>query len=181
MGKPSQLRRRIQRENYVGAASNWSISIYLMWEHLKLKSIHFFQSCFQCLSNLSGCLKSKCVVYHLFTFTTSYLFVLKIVGQEEMLVWYSGRILFLCTTFVLIIMTSKHFWLHQCIWLQTYLCSQSSCDHIWWFQWLQLAIHHRYVILIWCHVLWSSQKCLEVMIISPNVMHKSSVRPLYNI
>ena len=130
MGKPSQLRRRIQRENYVGAASNWSISIYLMWEHLKLKSIHFFQSCFQCLSNLSGCLKSKCVVYHLFTFTTSYLFVLKIVGQEEMLLWYSGRILFLCTTFVLIIMTSKHFWLHQCIWLQTYLCSQSFCDHI---------------------------------------------------
>ena len=44
------------------------------------------------------------------------------------------------------------------------LCSQSFCDHIQWFQWLQLAMHHRYVV--WCHMPWSSQKCLGVMIIS---------------
>ena len=59
------------------------------------------------------------------------------------------------------------------------MCSQSSCDHIQWFQWLQLAIHHGYVTLVWCHMHWSSQKCLELMIISTNVMYKSSLRPLY--
>ena len=111
-------------------------------------------------------------------------------------------------TFLLIIMTSKHFWLLQSIWHQTRvtylwciancshwnhcmwsqelwehkflvlkkvllfyrsmlrLSSQRSCDHIQWFQWLQVVKHHRYVTLVWCHVLWSSQKCLEVMIIS---------------
>ena len=52
------------------------------------------------------------------------------------------------------------------------LSSQRSCDHIQWFQWLQVVIHHRYVTLVWCYIHWSSQKCLEVM-------HKKSVRPLY--
>ena len=111
-------------------------------------------------------------------------------------------------TLVLIIMTSKPFWLLQspwhhirvtylwciancshwnhCIWSQELwehkflvlkkvllfyrsmlrLSSQRSCDHLQWFQWLQVVKHHRYVTLFWCHVLWSIQKCLEVMIIS---------------
>ena len=46
------------------------------------------------------------------------------------------------------------------------LSSQKSCDHLQWFQWLQLLKHHRYVTLVWCHVFWSKQKCLQVMIIS---------------
>ena len=46
------------------------------------------------------------------------------------------------------------------------LSSQRSCDHLQWFQWLQVVKHHRYVTLFWCHVLQSSQKCLEVIIIS---------------
>ena len=33
-------------------------------------------------------------------------------------------------------------------------------------QWLQVVKHHKYVTLVWCHALWSSQKCLEVMIIT---------------
>ena len=49
------------------------------------------------------------------------------------------------------------------------LSSQRSCDHIQWFQWLQVVIHHRYVTLVWCHMHWSSQKCLEVMIISTSM------------
>ena len=121
---------------------------------------------------------------------------------------YSGRRLLLCMTFVLIIRTSKHFWLLQCIWHLTRVtypwfitnCShwnhciwsqelwehkfldlkkvllfyrsmlrlsfQRSCDHIQWFQWLQVVVHHRYVTLIRCHMHWCSQKCLEVLIIS---------------
>ena len=59
------------------------------------------------------------------------------------------------------------------------LCSQSSCDHIQWFQWLQVVIHHRYVTLVWCHIHWSSQKGLKVIIISTNVMNNFSGRPLY--
>ena len=121
---------------------------------------------------------------------------------------YSGHTLLLCMTFVLIIRTSKHFWLLQCIWHLTRVtypwfitnCShwnhciwsqelwehkfldlkkvllfyrsmlrlsfQRSCDHIQWFQWLQVVVHHRYVTLIRCHMHWCSQKCLEVLIIS---------------
>ena len=63
------------------------------------------------------------------------------------------------------------------LWLR--LSSQRSFDHIQWSQWLEVVIHHRYVTLVWCHMDWSSQKCLEVMIISTNVMHNFSVRPLY--
>ena len=51
------------------------------------------------------------------------------------------------------------------------LSFQRSCDHIQWFQWLQVVVHHRYVTLVRCHMHWSSQKCLEVLIISTNVMH----------
>ena len=53
-------------------------------------------------------------------------------------------------------------------------------DYIQWFQWLQRVIHHRYVTLVWCHMHWSSQKCLEVLIISTNVLHTLSVRTLYS-
>ena len=118
---------------------------------------------------------------------------------------YSGRTLLLYMTFVLINMTSKHFWLLQCTQHQTRitypwciancshwnwnsllfyrsmveLSSQRFYDHIQWFQWLQLAICHGDVTLVWCHMHWSSQKCIEVMIIITNVMHKSSMRSLY--
>ena len=30
----------------------------------------------------------------------------------------------------------------------------------------QVVIHHRYVTIVWCHMHWSSQRCLEVIIIS---------------
>ena len=64
--------------------------------------------------------------------------------------------------------TNFWFWKIVCysidLWLR--LSSQRSCDHIQWFQWLQLAIHHGYVTLGWCHKHWNSQKCLKVMIIS---------------
>ena len=59
------------------------------------------------------------------------------------------------------------------------LCSQSSCDQIQCFQWLQVVVHHRYVTLVWCHMHWNSQKCLKVMILITNVMHQCSVHPLY--
>ena len=36
------------------------------------------------------------------------------------------------------------------------LSSLRSCDHIQWFQWLQVVIHHRYVTLVWSHMHWSS-------------------------
>ena len=60
------------------------------------------------------------------------------------------------------------------------LCSQSFCDHIQWFQWLQVVIPHGYVTLVWSHMHWISQKCLEVLIRGTNVMYNFSVRPLYN-
>ena len=60
-----------------------------------------------------------------------------------------------------------------------YLCSQSSCDYIQWFQWLQVVVHHGYVTLAWCHMHWSSQKYLEVLIIAANAVHNFSCRPLY--
>ena len=133
-----------------------------------------------------------------------------------------GHTLKWCMTFVVIIWSSKHFWLLQCIWHLTRVtypwfitnCShwnhciwsqelwehkfldlkkvllfyrsmlrlsfQRSCDHIQWFQWLQVVVHHRYVTLIRCHMHWCSQKCLEVMIISTNVVHRNSMRPLYH-
>ena len=40
------------------------------------------------------------------------------------------------------------------------LCSLGSCDHIHWFQWLWLAIHHGYVTLNGSHVHWNKQKDL---------------------
>ena len=40
------------------------------------------------------------------------------------------------------------------------------CDHIQWFQWQQVVLHNGYVTLVWRYMHWSSQKCLEVMIIS---------------
>ena len=72
---------------------------------------------------------------------------------------------------------------HNSIELQTIfktknLCSQRSCDHIQWFQWLQVVIQ---LTLVWRHMHWSRQKHLEVMIISINVKHHFNVRPLYNI
>ena len=30
-----------------------------------------------------------------------------------------------------------------------------SYDHIQWFQWLQVVIHHRYMTIVWCHMHWS--------------------------
>ena len=36
---------------------------------------------------------------------------------------------------------------------------------------LQLAILFGHVTLVGCHMLWNSQKCLEVMITSINVMY----------
>ena len=45
---------------------------------------------------------------------------------------YSGRTLKWCMTFVPIIRTSKHFWLLQCIWLQTrvtYPWCTTTCSH----------------------------------------------------
>ena len=65
------------------------------------------------------------------------------------------------------------------LWLR--LSCQRSCDHIQWFQWLQVVILHGYVTLVWCHMLWSSQKCLEVLIIAANVVHNFSCHPLYNV
>ena len=43
--------------------------------------------------------------------------------------------------------------------------------------------NHGYVTLVWSHMHmhWSSQKCLEVLIIGTNVMHNVSVHPLYHI
>ena len=58
---------------------------------------------------------------------------------------------------------------------------EGSCDHKQWFQWLQLVILHGYITIVWCHMHWSSHKCLEVLIIGTNVMYNFSVRPLYNI
>ena len=46
------------------------------------------------------------------------------------------------------------------------------CIHIQWFQWLKLTVNHWYVTLVWCYIVWSSQKCT-------NVMHNFSVRSLY--
>ena len=43
-----------------------------------------------------------------------------------------------------------------------------------------MVVHHGYVTLVWSHMHWSSQKCLEVLVIGTNVMHNFSVRPLYN-
>ena len=56
---------------------------------------------------------------------------------------------------------------------------QRSCDHIQWFQWLQVVVHHGYVTLVWSHMYWSSHKYLVVLITGANVMHHLSVRPLY--
>ena len=39
-------------------------------------------------------------------------------------------------------------------------CSLGSSDHIHWFQWLQLAIHHGYVTLDESHMHWNQQKDL---------------------
>ena len=39
-------------------------------------------------------------------------------------------------------------------------CSLGSSDHIHWFQWLQLAIHHGYVTLDESHMHWNKQKDL---------------------
>ena len=44
------------------------------------------------------------------------------------------------------------------------LCSLGSCDHIHWFQWLQLAMHHGYVTLDGSHMHWNKQKDLKVML-----------------
>ena len=43
-------------------------------------------------------------------------------------------------------------------------CSLGSSDHIHWFQWLQLAIHHGYVTLDESHMHWNKQKDLKVML-----------------
>ena len=53
------------------------------------------------------------------------------------------------------------------LWLR--LSSQRSHDHIHWFQWLQVAIYHRFGTLVWCHMHLNSQKCLELMIKSTAV------------
>ena len=44
------------------------------------------------------------------------------------------------------------------------LCFLGSCDHIQWFQWLKLAIHHEYVTLDGCHMHLNKQKDLKVML-----------------
>ena len=44
------------------------------------------------------------------------------------------------------------------------LCSLGSSDHIHWFQWRQLAIHHGYVTLDGSHMHWNKQKDLKVML-----------------
>jgi len=43
------------------------------------------------------------------------------------------------------------------------LCFLSSCDHIQWFQLLQLAMHHGYVTLDGCLIHWNKQKDFKVM------------------
>ena len=106
---------------------------------------------------------------------------------------YSGRKLFLC--FVLLFFAPSEalsslklsFCCHSTINLQNIrplfktskLCSKSSCDPIQWFQWLQVVINLGHVTLVWCHMHISSHKCLEVLIISTNVLHKDRVRLLY--
>ena len=44
------------------------------------------------------------------------------------------------------------------------LYSLGSCDHIQWFQWLQLTIHHWYVTLVGCQMHWNKQKDSQVIL-----------------
>ena len=44
------------------------------------------------------------------------------------------------------------------------MSSWASCDHIWGYNWLQLVIYDGYGTIHGCHVQWSSQKGLEVML-----------------
>ena len=48
----------------------------------------------------------------------------------------------------------------------------------------QLSIRttkHFWLLLVWCHMHRSSQKCLEVLLISTSVMYRNSVCPLYKV
>ena len=64
---------------------------------------------------------------------------------------YSGRTLLLCMTFVLItIMSSKHFWLLQCILHQTivtYAWCIANCSHWNYCIWLQELWEHKLLVL----------------------------------
>ena len=44
------------------------------------------------------------------------------------------------------------------------LCFKESCDHIQGFQWLQLVIIEGYGTILGCHMQWSSQNGLEVLL-----------------
>ena len=44
------------------------------------------------------------------------------------------------------------------------LCFKESCDHIQGFQWLQLVIIEGYETILGCHMHWSSQNGLEVVL-----------------
>ena len=67
---------------------------------------------------------------------------------------YSGRRLLLYMTFVLMIMTSKHFWLLQCIYHQTrvtYPWFITTCSH-------------------WNHFIWSQELCEHKFLVSKKVL-----------
>ena len=53
---------------------------------------------------------------------------------------------------------------YQTFFLNKKWCFLGSCDHIHWFQWLQLAIHHGYVTQNGSHMHWNKQKDLKVML-----------------
>ena len=55
-----------------------------------------------------------------------------------------------------------------------------SCDHIQWFQWLQLTIPHWYVILNGCHMHWNEHNFAWNPLYD-KVMHNFAWNPLYSI
>ena len=61
------------------------------------------------------------------------------------------------------------------------MISQMSCDHVQWFQWLQLVIHNRYVDNpnLVSYVLEQPEMLRNRDYKHSNVVHQSSVRPLY--
>ena len=128
--------------------------------------------CFYCESSYSGRTRLLCMTFGLIIMTSKHFWLLQST-------WHQTRVTYLwcianCSHWNHHIW-SQELWEHKFLVLKKVLLfyrsmlrlsSQKSCDHLQWFQWLQLLKHHRYVTLVWCHVFWSKQKCLQVMIIS---------------
>ena len=73
----------------------------------------------------------------------------KVVNVEYIWRIYSGLPLKLCMTFVLLIMTSKHFWLLQCIWHQTrvtYPWCTTTCSYWNHCIWSQELWEHKFLV-----------------------------------